>query len=171
MNVYEIITARILVQLEQGVILWHRPWRSRSVPKNLLSQKPYRGVNIWLLVSQPYTSPYWLTFVQAQEIGGRVRSGEKGTPVIFWKRQEETQEEEIGQGVEGKRRAPLLRYYTIFNIDQCELPASLTARLSIPSPVRWPPFLPVNTLSSICRNGPRSCTTTPARTTRLAPTW
>ena len=73
MNVYEIITARILAQLEQGVIPWHRPWRSGGVPKNLLSQKPYRGVNVWLLVSQPYISPYWLTFVQAQEIGGRRR--------------------------------------------------------------------------------------------------
>ena len=134
MNVYEIITARILAQLEQGVIPWHQPWRSGGVPKNLLSQKPYRGVNVWLLVSQPYTSPYWLTFVQAQEIGGRVRPGEKGTPVIFWKRREETQEEESGEEVEGKRRAPLLRYYIVFNTDQCELPASLTARLSIPQP-------------------------------------
>ena len=104
MNVYEIITVRILAQLEQGGIPWHQPWRSGGVPRNLLSQKPYRGVNVWLLVSQPYTSPYWLTFVQAQEIGGRVRPGEKGTPVIFWKRREETQEEESGEEVEGKRR-------------------------------------------------------------------
>jgi antirestriction protein ArdC len=72
MHVYETITQQIIDQLEQGTVPWRRPWRTRGVPRNLFSLKPYRGINVWLLFSRPYVSPYWLTFHQANEIGGRV---------------------------------------------------------------------------------------------------
>jgi len=132
MHIYDLITQRILDHLAHGTVPWHRPWHAGGLPKNLLTQKPYRGVNVWLLAAQPYTSPYWLTFLQAQELGGRVRRGEKGTPVIFWKLRQEMREEETGEGIRGKHCAPVLRAYTVFNTDQCELPASLTARLAMP---------------------------------------
>ena len=52
MDVYSIITERIIEKLEQGTIPWHKPWRSIGVPRNLVSKHLYRGVNIWLLTPQ-----------------------------------------------------------------------------------------------------------------------
>ena len=83
-QVYEIITQRIIEKLEQGVCPWRMPWTSEA-PKNLVSGKSYRGINILLLGSQGYVSPYWLTFKQAKSLGGYVNKGERGTPVVFWK--------------------------------------------------------------------------------------
>ncbi len=131
MNAYDTITQQIITQLEQGTVPWRCPWRAQSLPKNLFTQKPYRGINVWLLITRPYASPYWLTYRQAQEIGGWVRAGEKGTPVVFWKFDREPHEE-IDPDATSTRRPPLLRTYSVFNVEQCELPASLTARLAIP---------------------------------------
>ena len=55
-NVYEIVTERILEKLEQGTVPWHKPWSGGGCPKNLVSGKAYRGVNVWLLGCQDYSS-------------------------------------------------------------------------------------------------------------------
>ena len=68
-SVPEIITENIVKQLEQGVAPWRKPW-STSIPRNLISKKPYRGLNMFLLATQGYGSPYWLTFNQAGDSGG-----------------------------------------------------------------------------------------------------
>src|SRR2546421_3769636 len=87
-NVYEIITDRIIKQLESGVAPWRKPW-SAKLPVNLISQKPYRGLNVLTLASQGYPSRFWLTFNQANRLGGRIRKGEKSSPVIYWNIREE----------------------------------------------------------------------------------
>jgi antirestriction protein ArdC len=46
MNTYEIVTERIISLLEQGVIPWRRPWSAAGAPRNLVSKKVYRGVNV-----------------------------------------------------------------------------------------------------------------------------
>ena len=85
MKVYEIITSRIIEKLEAGIIPWHKPWQSvEGMPKNLISKKEYRGINVFMLAVQGYESPYWLSFKQAQELGGNIKKDEKGTPVVFW---------------------------------------------------------------------------------------
>ena len=84
MNVYEIVTERILEALAKGVVPWRKPWRTET-PKNMISGRAYRGVNIFLLQSQPFESPYWLTFKQAASLGGSVKRGQRGTPIVFWK--------------------------------------------------------------------------------------
>jgi len=115
MKVYEIITNIILKKLEEGVIPWQTPWNTRqAMPKNLVTKKPYQGINVFVLAAQRYSSPYWLTFNQCKDLGGTIRKGEKGTPVVFWNwpDTEEDREEE--------KKAPFLRYYTAFNIAQCE---------------------------------------------------
>lgn len=113
MNVYEIITDRIVSLLNKGTIPWKRPWRT-EMPRNMVSGKEYRGVNVLLLQSSPYPSPYWLTFNQAKSLKGSVKKGERGTPVIFWKVGEEEDED-------GKRsKSFILRYYTVFNVMQCD---------------------------------------------------
>jgi antirestriction protein ArdC len=83
---YEVITNRILALLEQGTVPWHRPWDSvTGMPRNLFSQRAYRGINVWLLTAMEYTSPFWATFNQIKAAGGSVHKGARGFPVVFWK--------------------------------------------------------------------------------------
>jgi antirestriction protein ArdC len=101
-------------RLEQGDIPWKKPWKAR-LPRNLITNKPYQGMNLLLLGDQDYSSPYWLTFKQAREKGGHVKKGEKGSLVTFWKVTEKELEEK-----EGKELRFLLRHYTVFNLEQCQ---------------------------------------------------
>ena len=112
-TVYQIVTDRIIHLLEEGVCPWRRPWKA-MLAQNLVSHKPYQGINSLILNSLAYESPYWLTFKQAKEQGGNVKKGEHGTPIIFWRWLEK--EREDGE----KDTFPMLRYYTVFNVSQCE---------------------------------------------------
>ena len=85
MDIYAIVTEKIINLLESGVVPWRRPWTSTGLPRNLVSKKPYRGVNFFLLSASKYVSPFWLTIRQANELGGHVRKGEESTIVVFWK--------------------------------------------------------------------------------------
>jgi antirestriction protein ArdC len=115
-SVYEEITERIVALLEKGTVPWRKPWKAQSgLPRNLVSKKPYRGINVWLLHAMHYESPYWLTFHQAQELGGSVRKGEKACPVVFWK-QFEVEDEVTGE----KEKIPMMRFYHVFNSSQCD---------------------------------------------------
>src|SRR5438094_7585980 len=84
-KVYEIVTEKIIFQLEQGVIPWRKPWAQIGNPVNLPTGRHYRGINVMLLSCAGYSSPYWMTYKQAQEMGGHVCKGEKSTLVVFWK--------------------------------------------------------------------------------------
>jgi hypothetical protein len=130
---YDLITDRILEKLQHGTVLRQKPWNSAAgLPLNLLSQKPYRGINVWVLDAAGYASPYWLTFKQAREIGGYVRKGEQGSPVVFWKwlEKDEGKQDRVKTGT-ASRRIPLARLYSVFNVHQCELPARLPPFLAI----------------------------------------
>ena len=85
------------------------------MPQNFVSKRPYRGINLLLLASMDFGSPYFLTFNQVQELGGSVKKGERSTPVVFWRQIEETV-----PGSEEKKKKYVLRYYVVFNLDQCE---------------------------------------------------
>lgn len=116
MNAYDIITGRIIALLEQGTVPWHKPWTATTgIPQNLITKKPYRGINVFLLMSMRYASPFWLTFHQTSLLGGSVRKGEKSCPVVFWKpltvKDDQSAEE---------RKIPLLRLYHVFNLAQCD---------------------------------------------------
>lgn len=125
-DVYEIITEQILDQLKKGTVPWHKPWKGASEwPKNFVSGKPYRGLNVFVLHLQGYSSPYWLTFNQAKAKGGSIRKGEKSTMVTFWKKIEaktKTTTDDHGNEVKKVEKDPyfLLRYYRVFNVEQCE---------------------------------------------------
>jgi len=116
-SVYSIVTEQILKQLESGVAPWHRPWATQA-PRNLVSGRGYRGINVFLLASNGYGSPYWLTYKQATERSGHVRKGEHGTKVVFWKIGTRETEDSDGDTIE--RKSIVLRYYTVFNVEQCE---------------------------------------------------
>jgi antirestriction protein ArdC len=113
---YERITERIVGLLEQGTVPWHKPWNvSTGLPRNLVTKKPYRGINPFLLMAMAYESPHWLTFRQAIQLGGSVKKGEKACPVVFWKPLEvtDTQSGEV-------EKIRMLRMYFVFNVAQCE---------------------------------------------------
>ena len=89
-SIYQTVTDRIISSLKAGVIPWEKPWKSPRYaggpfPRNFYTGKPYRGINVLLLWSSDYSSPFWLTFKQAQELKGNVRKGEHGTPIVFYK--------------------------------------------------------------------------------------
>ena len=113
---YERITERIVGMLEQGTVPWHKPWQVKTgLPRNLVTKKPYRGINPFLLMAMGYESPHWLTFRQAIQLGGSVKKGEKACPVVFWKQLAIEDKESAEQ-----KKIPLLRLYYVFNVAQCE---------------------------------------------------
>ena len=124
-DVYEIITDRIVQQLEAGVVPWRKPWTAgpHGWPKNLVSRKEDRGVNVFLLSCTPYELPYWVSFKQAKDLGGHVRKGERASTAVFWKwceAKDREAEPDPQTGARRKTRVPVLRYYSVFNIAQCE---------------------------------------------------
>jgi len=128
LDVFSIITNRIIEQLEQQVIPWRKPWAEAGHPQNLFSKRPYTGINTWLLGSLGYAQNYFLTWKQLKAVGASVKKGEKGTMVVFWKRlpQDEAKDKE-----EPNRAKAVLRYYFVFNIAQID---HLPEVLSIPYP-------------------------------------
>ena len=119
-SIYQIVNEKIVEQLKKGVIPWRMPWKQAGVPSNFISKKAYRGINVFLLACQGYTSPYWLSFKQCQAKGGQVRKGEKATLVIYWKILERKEAGRAGDGATVIKKIPLLRYYQVFNVEQCE---------------------------------------------------
>jgi antirestriction protein ArdC len=117
MNVYQCVTKQIIDKLEQGVIPWHRPWIGGPA-KNLVSNKHYRGINTLLLACSGFSNPYWLTFKQAKAKGGHVKKGEHGTIIVFWKTYSKSTPTD--EDPDHKDNRYVLRYYRVFNADQCE---------------------------------------------------
>lgn len=119
LDIYQIITDRMIerIQTEQK-LPWKIPWRmsSSGQPRNLITKKPYRGINVWILSNPLYSSPYWLTYKQAKQLKGTVRKGEKGTPVVYW----HWFEKKNAKDSDKSERIPMLRYYTVFNVEQCD---------------------------------------------------
>jgi len=104
------VTDRIIEQLEKGVIPWRKPWRGNPA-MNYVTRKPYRGVNPMIL---PHSGEY-LSFLQAKELGGRVKKGEKGSIVVFFKPLE-VEDNQTGE----KKNIPFLKYSTVFHLSQIE---------------------------------------------------
>lgn len=112
-NVYEIINEQIIKSLEEGFIPWKKPWSGgEMIPKNLISNKAYSGVNFFLLQLAPFESSYFLTFNQIKTRGGQLKKGSKGLPVTFFKMLDDKKNPDS--------KIPLLRYYRVFNVDQVE---------------------------------------------------
>ena len=117
-SVYRYVTERILSELSKGVVPWKRSWGGVGFPVNRASGKPYRGVNSLLLPPGEY-----LTFKQARDLGGSIKKGEAPFMVVFYRmidRQEEETERRTGNSEDAIKRIPLLRYYRVYEIGQCD---------------------------------------------------
>lgn len=120
----DMITQAIIERLEQGTRPWVRPWTGAAVSRPLrVCGTPYRGINtlwLWMMADAAgHSSPFWLTYRQAQLQGGQVRKGERGTVAIFYtqyRRQPEQQDDSEPDG--GVRR--VLKSFTVFNACQIE---------------------------------------------------
>jgi antirestriction protein ArdC len=146
-SVYDLITTRILELLQRGTVPWRSGWTRSPVgaPRSGSTGKVYRGINHFLLAvatqSAGYSRSTWLTFRQTKELGGSVRKGEKGMPCIFWRvldRDDDGSDHDCdaadaGEASSAGRRRFVLRYYTVFNVQQCDgLPASLVESSPVP---------------------------------------
>ena len=129
-NVYDMVTERIIAELEKGVIPWEKPWTgTRSGAYNRVSKKPYSIINQMLL---KHTGEY-ATFKQWQDLGGHVKKGEKSEIVVFWKIMEK--EETTEDGEKEIHKIPLLRYYNVFHISQVEGVEPLTEPFTEVQPI------------------------------------
>jgi antirestriction protein ArdC len=141
-DIQEIVTARIVAALENGTAPWRKPWKGSTIPHNVVTGKPYQGVN-WFLLSMLGGGGF-LTYKQAQCLGGNVRKGEKGCPIIFWS----FTEKEKPNGEIGK--VAFLRSYTVFSVSQCD-------GLELPAPEgegegEAVPFVPIERAEEIITN-------------------
>lgn len=117
-NVYDMVTDRIIAELEKGNIPWRwkRPWTGvRSGAFNRITKKPYSIINQMLLKH----SGEYATFKQWTDMGGHIRKGEKSEIVVFWKIFE-SKETNPDTGEIEIKKIPLLRYYNVFHISQVE---------------------------------------------------
>ena len=120
MSVATIVTERIVEEMSKGQIPWHKPWKSLN-PSNAASGRPYRGVNRFLLGLSNFSDNRWLTYKQAVEKGGFVKKGEHGSMVVFYKMTDEETGEEVTRGDSRPENVRvILRYSTVFNVEQCE---------------------------------------------------
>lgn len=121
-NVYQMVTDRVIEQMHQGIIPWHQPWVGVAGAINYVSRKPYSQLNQFLLGKEGE----WLTFKQVKDCGGSVKKGVKASFVVFYqmtvKKVEVDVENENGEveKQEREKQIPVLRYYNVFHIDDCE---------------------------------------------------
>jgi len=115
-TVYQIITDKIVAMLKDGVAPWHRPWNSGNAPRSITGHV-YTGINVFLLLAAGFESPYWITFNQVNQRGGRIKDAERKryTVIVFWKIIE-VKDKETGD----KKKVPFLRYFKVWNLDQVD---------------------------------------------------
>lgn len=130
-DIYSQVTDRILEQLAKGVVPWQSPSLARvGWPANFATKRRYQGVNVFLLASCEYQSPYFMTFLQAKELGGQVRKGERGQAIIKAGTYRQTSESKSRADEESERsERRYLRFYTVFNACQID-------GIDFPSPPR-----------------------------------
>jgi antirestriction protein ArdC len=126
-DLYTRVTSHIIEELERGTRPWFRPWNAEHVagrinrPLRHNGQK-YSGINIitlWMEAeAKGFVSPFWMTFQQSLELGGFVKKGEHGSPVVYASKFTKKDKNEAGDEIE--QQIPFLKEYTVFNADQVE---------------------------------------------------
>lgn len=135
-DIYTRITNQIITSLEAGIKPWTQPWSASHAAGDVSrplrhNGQAYKGINVLTLwasaMERRYAAPIWMTFQQAIELGGHVRKGESGSPVVYANTLTRTEADEA-TGAEVEQHIPFLKGYTVFNVEQIEaLPAHFYA--------------------------------------------
>ena len=118
-DAYTLVTNKILEMLDAGIIPWRKPWRGGLEGAISYSTgRPYSLINQFLLGKEGE----YLTWKQITDLGGKVKKGAKSHFVVFFKMfvSKEFKKNDEGEMVEEEKRIPVLRYYTVFHIEDCE---------------------------------------------------
>ncbi len=113
-KVYEIVTKRVLDIMAQGIVPWCNPWKGTGLTFMNISGREYSGINRFMLSLSQFPTPLFMTFHQAQKLGGSVKKGATAFPIFFYSYMEK--EDTNGE----KKSFPIFRYSNAFNIDECE---------------------------------------------------
>ena len=141
-DIYQEITDQMIAMIEAGTRPWSKSWNGSPAPNIPLRSTgvPYRGINVLTLwvasMTKGYASPHWLTFKQALALGGCVRKGEKGSPVVYANKIEVDSDSKAQgggeRGEDGKRQVAFLKRYTVFNAEQID---GIEAKYPTPAPI------------------------------------
>lgn len=128
-KIYSRITDTILQKLREGTVPWKKSWKI-GLPANFISKRTYNGINFLSLINNEYPSPYYLTFLQCSQKGGKINKGEKGYPIIFWT----IKEINVSLGEEAEyKRVSIARLSYVFNLTQTDLHRDFSEVLKKPS--------------------------------------
>lgn len=122
-SIYDELTNKVIQSLENGVAPWIKPWNTTTTAdKNMVSGKPYRGVNTLILgmsgMAQGFSTNLWASYKQWQELGATVRKGEKGTRIVFYSPVSKEKVNSTGETV--TENYACLKTYYVFNASQCD---------------------------------------------------
>jgi antirestriction protein ArdC len=152
-DVYAKVTDAIVASLEAGTKPWQKSWKAGTAPVGFArpirsNGQPYQGVNVLLLWSAAaaagYVNPQWMTYKQAQELGGNVRKGEKASLVVYANRIEKSTKNEAGEDEAGSFF--MMRGYSVFNVEQID---GLPARFATVAPAPITPAAQVATRARV----------------------
>lgn len=164
-DLYQQVTDKIIVALENGVPPWRRPWRSAQnvhgscLPVNAVTGRAYSGVNVpllWMAAEEHgYTSDRWLTFLQAKTAGGHVRKNETSALAIIYKPFEKQARDSsdnllFRDGEPVMEQLTMLKQLQLFNVEQCEgLPESVSGEGVVSVPAESPSELSAVQLNQV----------------------
>lgn len=125
-DVYQMVTDRIIEAIESGTVPWRKTWKGGDTdPQNFVSGHRYRGINALLAALSPYDMPYFLTFKQAKTLGGHIKKGASGLPIVFFKFSylDKNRKPVSAEAAENRKdiiKVPIARYFSVFNIEDTE---------------------------------------------------
>ena len=125
-DLYQVVTDKVIELLEAGTVPWQRPWNQYGLARNYATGHVYTGINAFLLNFFPsFDVPFYLTYKQAQALGGQVRKGAKAETVYFFKtlykdadgkNLKPAQVAKLGSGDKFVKAIPMPRTFHLFNI-------------------------------------------------------
>lgn len=135
-DVYQVVTDRIIAQLEKGCVPWVKPWETMTkaggtaltsafFPVNGKTGRAYTGVMntllLWMTADEKgYRSNKWYTFNQVKELGYSVKGGEKSTMIFFFEPKKKTVINNNGE--EEDKIFPFVKWFFMFNAEQTTIP-------------------------------------------------